>query len=35
MIKQADYDFAILGHFANDKLIVHGLEKDAFRRLFL
>lgn len=29
MTKQADYDLAILGHFAKDKLIVHGLEKDA------
>ncbi|MCH7613878.1 MAG: hypothetical protein IIB45_11035 [Candidatus Marinimicrobia bacterium] len=29
MIKQADYDFAILGHFAKDKLVYGNVEQDA------
>ncbi|MBN4081075.1 hypothetical protein JYT44_01790 [Caldithrix abyssi] len=30
MIKQADYDLAILGHFAKDKLVYGNVEKEAF-----
>ena len=29
MIKQADYDLVILGHFAKDKLVYGDVEKDA------
>mgnify|MGYP000361713445 CR=1 FL=1 len=29
MIKQADYDLVILGHFAKDKLVYGDVEQDA------